>query len=229
MTATRSVHASKIHGRYDDGGAVAGAGGAWPRHCTGRGGDGGRSDRDRGIAMKRLMLVCGILLSGGACGEPLTRPATVQNPLLPLTVGTQWSYFAVDTLIGTVPLSGPLAPDSSFTVHVVGDSVDGGGTHWAEVDSLWRLLDKDMPQGHGLYTNASDGFYELLSGVLPSFLIVYPASVGEKSLFGPAMVTADTVVTVPAGTFHCIRYDKTEGTLTWIQNRYSLSHPESGS
>jgi hypothetical protein len=157
-----------------------------------------------------LMLLVGlgvVVACGGAGTEPRTLP-----PLVPFKLGATFSYHSTDTIIGE-PIPGDrLAADSDFTVHVVVDTADGSGVRWAKFDAAALALG---PPGSldAYYTNASDGLRRSIanpnrSGPTPSILMfLYPAQRGQFTPFGPLVSATDTVITVPAGTFHCLRYD----------------------
>jgi hypothetical protein len=155
---------------------------------------------------------CFIVVAVAACGASTGPNGAGGSPLIPLTVGARWTYAASDTIVGSVP-GGRLEPDSTFTVRVLAGPVDVGGTPWASVDSLYRLLDTVPDSGGGLYANEANGFYHLLSGVLSSRILGFPVAIGLLTNYGTVVVATDTIITVPAGTFHCIRYDRDESSV----------------
>jgi hypothetical protein len=154
------------------------------------------------------------LLSGAlACSGDTTAPVQTVVPLIPLTVGTAYTYHAADTLIGVIPAREEIAPDSDFTVRVVRDLADRSGTRWAGFDLPERMFGPASPAA-SYFTNASDGLRRISNSfpggvsVGVSYVIFpYPASPGTISAYGSVLTVADTVITVPAGTFHCLRYD----------------------
>jgi hypothetical protein len=81
------------------------------------------------------------------------------------------------------------------------------------LDSASGIIDISGGTGaHGYVANRSGGFWSLnltLSPVLSLlfFEFPYPAKVGASENFGITVVLkTDTVITVPAGTFHCLLY-----------------------
>jgi hypothetical protein len=127
--------------------------------------------------------------------------------LIPLSVGTAWQYYAADTSIG-VPIPYPIVPDSSFRVRVTRDSVTGGQT-WAALENGDRLFGPSTAPAI-YFGNFGHGFNKLEAGPLVAVSILlfpFPTRLGQQVQFGPTTSAVDTVITVPAGTFHCIRYD----------------------
>ena len=154
--------------------------------------------------------VAGLALSLGCGGESTAPQSTV--PLMQLTVGTTLKYHSSDTLMGTVAAGEQTAADSDFTVRVVRDIADKDGTRWAVLDAPEVVFGQAAPT-HSYFGNGPDGLRRVSDGfaggpVGVSFLIFpYPATRGAIGAFAAVVSTTDTVITVPAGTFHCLRYD----------------------
>jgi hypothetical protein len=148
------------------------------------------------------------------CGAASTESESqrVSSAIL-LGAGTTFLYHSSDSLSGPPIVGERAAPDSDFAVRVTGDTLDRDGMRWAIIDRPDRAFG---PSGVGpYYANAAGGVYRLeaastatgpLSGVA-LLIFAYPATRGTVIHFGPMVSATDTVITVPAGTFHCYRYD----------------------
>ena len=161
------------------------------------------------------ILSAGILGVALACQDGSTAPRqTTSTPLLSLRLGTTFSYHSTDTLIGPAAV-GPSAPDSDFTVTIVSDVVDVRGTHWATLDAAGRMFGPAASGSWTYFTSAADGLRSLhtvfptgLDALsLSTLLLPYPAALGAVAQYGATVIATDTIITVPAGTFHCVRYD----------------------
>ena len=151
-----------------------------------------------------LVLTASTLLFGG-CAKSNPVGANLSQPgIVPLSVGNRWTY-----------------KDFSYdTTGVVTDS--SGETHGILADTV--LFGKRMFSYNGMFcANADSGLVEygglsFISEPPPphdttvtfSLLYRYPVSAGDQySTIGWQIHvgTTDTSITVPAGTFHCIRYE----------------------
>lgn len=132
---------------------------------------------------------------------------------MPLTVGTTFVYHVSDSFSGPSPFKDDkAAPDSDYTVRITGDTLSASGARWAIIDHAERMFG---PGEIGPYfANGAAGLYRIEAGTsggqtfaLPVLIFSYPASRGSIVQFGPLVAATDTVITVPAGTYHCYRYD----------------------
>ncbi len=98
---------------------------------------------------------------------------------------------------------------------MIADTVAADGSTWAVLDSAYQVIEGGVvPIGaHSYVANRSDGFwswslppgYPALS--LLFFEFPYPTKAGTSANLGvTSVLSTDTVVTVPAGTFHCLLY-----------------------
>lgn len=165
----------------------------------------------RTVAMPFVTAVCVVVI---ACGGMTDVPAT-SNGLFPLTTGTSWTYHSTDSVIGPPIAGDQVEPDSDFTVEVLGDTTDASGTGWAVLSNAGRLFGPDFSPVTPYYANASDGLRRLGVGggssgtpfILTYLIFAYPATRGQVMHFGPVVSSVDTTISVPAGTFRCLRYD----------------------
>jgi hypothetical protein len=161
-------------------------------------------------------IVCALVAVGtltGCRGSDTTAPGS-QAGLISLTVGARWVYAEYDSVeFGSLqPVSYPIR----YTVSVSRDTVISG-ERWALVDNAGLLLDNQFDESL-LLANRPNGLYRFatvppaLSGLVPTASMAFPYPVAIKQRFGPArnwvVANTDTVVAVPAGSFHCIRYDE---------------------
>jgi hypothetical protein len=170
-----------------------------------------RSGRPDRVAWNRgwNFAVAGAVALSSCSGLPTdTGNATA---FFPLRVSSAWSYHSFDATTGDPALFAPVKPDSDFAVRVLRDTVDASGMRWYAMENARRIFSGATTVYFG---NDSSGLLTLtvlpgLSGQqfgVSSPLIFYPVVLGQRAQFG--VVTAlDTTITVPAGTFKCVRYD----------------------
>lgn len=118
--------------------------------------------------------------------------------IMPLAVGNQWVYHTVrsDTM-------GNVTRNTYDTVRVTGTEVIA--------EETWFIVNGE---GNYNYINRSDGLWKACSKNV--LYIKFPVRLGEYYTTGTSMdycsppgfsvVSTDTVITVPAGTFRCITY-----------------------
>jgi len=161
-----------------------------------------------------------LLLSSCRGGNGVINPEA--SSIMPLATGNTWDYVVVTssscqchkviTLGDTERLNGFRGYMSNDTarVIVVFDTI-------GQTDSA-ILLD------HYDYAEGIDGIYLLIPGFAPERIVHYPARRGDASLLAaPSLVvryfaspitsvviTTDTLITVPAGSFTCIGYQYSE-------------------
>jgi len=137
---------------------------------------------------------------------------TPHAALFPLGIGTRWTYDRVDSVeFATDPLLKTFHSTVSFSV--LADTI-GNGTTWAVLENTNDIVG-GLISGHEYAANLQGGTWTWLvptgtafGAGLPAFLdYPYPATKGATSNFGnTAVLSTDSTVTVPAGTFHCIVY-----------------------
>jgi hypothetical protein len=176
--------------------------------------------------MKKFLLALMILTLAG-CGrkeEATNQPAdagqaavgaTVDTSVIvPLTVGNRWIYevSALDTL------SNSLKPERVDTHEVLRDTIIED-ERWFEVAGM-------MPPG-GLATNRPDGFWQKRPDYETFIFLKYPAPIGEeyKVQLGRSEVfnrleSTGVAITVPAGTFICLKYSQIIQPQGWILDYY---------
>jgi hypothetical protein len=142
-----------------------------------------------------------------------------------MSIGTTWNYLFTDSVEG-----GP-RPTSADTFgivqqRVVADSVDSAGIHWSGMNGgVYLPLGDDLSGVPTYYANRDGGFWLLAYSVAPpavvppTFYLMFKSPARRGDTFYPTaamaflqrdMVTVtaiDTVITVPAGSFLCVRYD----------------------
>ena len=166
------------------------------------------------------LLLCaafGIALVG--CSDPIEAaapstkidslmPPTTIDSLIPLAVGTRWTYDRNDSIEVTTD---SLLHSSHSTVitSVVADIIDVDGGKWAVLEDSNDVLGGSI-SGPNYLADLPGGVYELLpvpGVVLANLEFAYPTIKGTVFNFGIGTVlSTDSVITVPAGTFHCLVY-----------------------
>lgn len=166
----------------------------------------------------------------GCSGDIASPPPS--RALMPLTVGSHWSYEWYDSVeFGTAFTPGVVPPGTEVTVPR--DTLVGG-IRWAIVDGASDLL--DFGTGPEVLADEHDGLYEFLPspgfGLPSSSLQMFPYPTRVGTLFGfhgeGSVSTLDTIVTVPAGAFHCIRYDIASGWSYSTMNETFFISPGTG-
>lgn len=166
--------------------------------------------------MMRAIAVAWTMLVFGCSTEPTTETggSLPTQPLFPLTIGTRWTYdrvdsveFTTDTLLNSF--------HSTVSFGVLADTVGGNGITWAVLDNTSDIVG-GLISGHEYFANLVGGTWEwpvpagaggLGTGLPPSLFFPYPTTKGATSNFGITVVlSTDSTLTVPAGTFHCIVY-----------------------
>ncbi len=167
-----------------------------------------------------LAAITAVLATVSSCAAPAEKSiappdSSLQaDPLIPLAIGTRWTYDSIDS----VELTTDTSRDHSFhqkqSFAVIADTVAADGSTWAVLDSAYEVIDGGTGiGGHSYVANRSDGFWDwsLPLGypalALLFFEFPYPTKTGTSANLGvTSVLSTDTVVTVPAGTFHCLLY-----------------------
>lgn len=175
----------------------------------------------RKLAMALLATTAAFLSAATSCGGPAeksvapsdTSGSTPSGPLIPLAIGTRWTYDSIDSVLFTTDTSRDHSFHQRQSFAVIADTIVADGSTWAVLDSASGIIDvSGGPGAHGYVANRSGGFWSLNLTLAPILSLLffefpYPAKVGTSENFGITIVLkTDTVVTVPAGTFHCLLY-----------------------
>ncbi len=178
--------------------------------------------------MWSVAAIIAVIAPASSCAAPAERSiappsdtsTTPSNPLIPLAIGTRWTYDSIDSVLFTTDTSRDHSFHQSQSFAVIADTTVADGSTWAVLDSASGIIDVSGGTGvHGYVANRSGGFWSLnlaLSPVLSLlfFEFPYPAKVGTSENFGITVVLkTDTVITVPAGTFHCLLYAESGDTV----------------
>jgi hypothetical protein len=133
-----------------------------------------------------------------SCGDKSTNPKQV-GQIWPLAIGNQWSFQLTEFDTNTVVIS-----IDTLVLEVVKDTIIHNETFYLLTANGVR-----DPEVRPM-TNREDGLWDYRDSDTIIILIKYPVTVGESffQLYDSlVVVSTDTLVTVPAGSFHCVRYD----------------------
>ena len=144
-----------------------------------------------------LVIIIGFIVTIGCTDSSMNpvQPYDTSKGIVPLAVGNTWVRFGTSY-------------NKSFT-----DSSTSYDTMRITRDTLingvkWYFLSSSSEQ---IISNQLDGLYFYFADLGPSIWLKYPANQnyivmvqGNTSL---KVANSDTIITVPAGTFHCYRYD----------------------
>ena len=152
------------------------------------------------------MLLVGTMSIGGCSNDTGFRPSLQQDQILPLATGNFWEFLRTG-----IDSSGTSIDSSSLMVTV--GQPDTFGTEKAYPVSNFRLEFEDP--GPLLRVNRTDGLYNVAvrpSPDPPSFIhvLTFPTVIGDSLPYSGYIIRTGSVnesVTVPAGSFTCIRYD----------------------
>lgn len=142
-----------------------------------------------------LCVFCALALSTFSCKDnsvDAELPSKLDG-IVPLATGNVWARYT-----DSWDSAGHPAVQLIDTLSILGDTVIK--------NERWFLFNH-----YTHATNRSSGFY-LLSGATPVQYLKYPVSLGDGYLYGSDTVRVahlDTVITVTAGTFSCLRYEFT--------------------
>lgn len=149
-----------------------------------------------------------VLCLGGCSEEPTTSQTqyTIQD-VFPLTVGNNWRY-----AVHSYDKNGTTTDIDSSTISV--DSTIGTGSNIA----FWTQLGDDKP--HLMYYSGPELIAYENDGTLSDVRFKYPMSVNEVIVLEDtvrssgthyrktmSLISDNTPITVPAGTFDCITYE----------------------
>lgn len=139
-----------------------------------------------------------IILLAASCGDKSTNPKQV-GEIWPLKIGSQWSFQLTEFDTNAVVIS-----IDTLVLEVVKDTIIHNETFYlltangVRDPEVWPM------------TNRDDGLWYYRDPDTIVILIKYPVTVGE-SFFqlhdSLVVVSIDTLVTLPGGSFHCVRYD----------------------
>jgi hypothetical protein len=181
--------------------------------------------RTRATELVVVVLALAAVEALAACNGPSDTTAAVHFPatLMPLGVGTRWTYDVADSVIqSTDPRIPTSHTDLSFSV--IGDTTGPSSSVWAVLDSSSGAVLDGATSGHNYLTNGPGGVLGLVGLPLPVsspvVLLYLPYPPGGSA--GPGFartvvivvytrIATDSVITVPAGTFHCLVYVDASG------------------
>jgi hypothetical protein len=145
-----------------------------------------------------LLLLLNLITSSG-CKKDDTFTNTNVEVILPLSVGNSWTYKVTPYDTGGNPLTYNL-PDVGVQVYY--DTLVGS--------DRWYSLSQHRPAvGFDWRSNKSDGLWQQDAYSRTYLLYKYPANANETYSSASAQVTVlavDQMVTVPKGTYACIKY-----------------------
>jgi len=176
----------------------------------------------RRLAIAFSVAITAVLATAPSCAAPAeksigpppdTSSSPPSSPLIPLAIGTRWTYDLIDSVEFTTDTSRDHSFHQRQSFAVIADTILADSSTWAVLDSASGIIDVSGAAGaHGYVANRSGGFWSLNLALAPVLSLLffefpYPAKVGTSENFGITIVLkTDTVVTVPAGTFHCLLY-----------------------
>jgi hypothetical protein len=147
-----------------------------------------------------IYFVSSITMMSGCKDSSPSQPSSLKTDIYPLTKGNTWVYFYAE-----YDLSGSITASYTTTANVRGDSTFWGHSMkllWFEGDCWYANTDSGLIQYVGNGNNPPTNTFELL--------YQYPTARGNSYYIAgivPVEVgSTDTLITVTAGTFHCIRY-----------------------
>ena len=155
--------------------------------------------RGNDCRMRPSMFALAALVIFGCSPTGTTGPVDHDHEIVPLRVGSQWTWFVADSG------ASPFFRDTTVKAIIVKDTVVGGN-RWFFADHADLVATSSM----SWMRNDATGLYQSMPPFPFGYLTFqYPAHVGTTYL-GAAMqlrvTSADALVTVPAGTFHCVVY-----------------------
>lgn len=148
----------------------------------------------------------GAALLAGACRDATAPAGAAARAALPLAVGTRWAYAQEDSVeLGARPyVPGTLIVTAARDTVVAGRRgtvLDGGRV------LLTGRLGPVIVSADGAGVSAAEP--EIAAARIGpwSLVLAYPARAGDGPPGSWRVTAVDTTVTVPAGTFRCVRYD----------------------
>jgi len=123
-----------------------------------------------------------------------TSPSVTQ--IWPLKPGNTWAFSTIE-----YDTTGSVIHSESGAFVVTTDTIVAGET-WYHITGAGSMF----------YTNRSDGLWVMsnsTSGLFQGLFFKYPGSAGDSWNLGEDQMflqSADTLITVPAGSFHCYEY-----------------------
>lgn len=145
-------------------------------------------------------LFCFLVIMITSCKKdnPVDSSTSVKQ-IWPLKTGDTWAFHTIE-----YDTTGAVAQSGSLALVVTTDTIVGGET--------WYQISGFGTGGPTFSTNESDGLWIMAvssTGLLPQPFFKYPVSAGDSWMFGGDPVflqSADTLITVQAGSFHCYEY-----------------------
>jgi hypothetical protein len=148
-------------------------------------------------SFKNALLFCFLVFVFTSCSKdnPVDSSPSVKQ-IWPLKPGNTWVVCATE-----YDTTGAVTQTGSGAIIVTTDTVVAGET-WYHISGVGSMF----------YTNRSDGLWVMLNstaGLFQGLFFKYPVSAGDSWNLGGDQISlqsADTLITVPAGTFHCYEY-----------------------
>jgi len=146
------------------------------------------------------LLFCFLIFFITSCKKdnPVDSSPSVKQ-IWPLKQGNTWAFSTIE-----YDTAGVVTHSGSGTFVVTTDTIVTGET--------WYHITGGGSGESMFYTNRSDGLWVMsnsTTGIFRGLFFKYPVSTGDSwNLGGDPMFlqSADTLITVPAGTFHCYEY-----------------------
>lgn len=174
--------------------------------------------------MKRLLFIVLIALTAGCSKDSDKSKDDVEVPpieyrqgkakIMPLAAGATWVY-QIEALDTTQNILRPIKVDSFM---ILRDTLIQN-VRWYEFDGLGP--------DRGFAINWDDGLWMVRPPDSPFIFVKYPAVIGDTftSVIGKVetknrVVATDLEVTVPAGVFHCYKYEQKVGPIPMTTNFY---------
>ncbi len=147
-----------------------------------------------------VLLFCFAVFMLASCKKdnPVDSSSSVKQ-IWPLKTGSTWAYHAIE-----YDTTGSVTQSGSGALAVIRDTIVGAET--------WYQISGAGSGGSMFCTNRSDGLWLMsigTSGLFQGLFFKYPVSAGDSWNYGGDQIvlqSADTSITVPAGTFHCYEY-----------------------
>jgi hypothetical protein len=146
------------------------------------------------------ILICVVVIMLASCKKdnPVDSSSSAKQ-IWPLKLGNTWAFNTIE-----YDTTGAVTHSGSGTFLVTADTMVAGET--------WYHIAGTGSEGEMFYTNRLDGFWGMSksgAGLSKGLLFKHPVSTGDNWNFGDEYVflqSADTSITVPAGTYHCYKY-----------------------
>jgi hypothetical protein len=146
------------------------------------------------LELNRIGIIS-LLILFSACSdknEEIIEPPLPEGDIVPLSVGNQWVFNSYNSETNVL--------DATITMDIIDKLSDNRYQYGWTVE----YINGDFRYSQGTCQLKEDGYYQA------SLLYKYPAKKGEEYSNGLSNIKVSSlyeVITVPAGTFKCIRYE----------------------